>query len=171
MCVSPSGNEKDYEPLADIEDVISILDKITIFGGLSERHVVSLFRILKQVSYSTDEYIFKQGTKPSHIYIIRKGSVKIVADVDQTALELIVLEVGQCFGETSAIGIMPHTASALAMEETELIVLPRDALLSIFHSDKELFGILILNIAREACRRLHESGEILFHYVLDRKTQ
>ncbi len=77
---------------------------------------------------------------------------------------------GDCFGETAAIGIQPHSASALAVEDTELIVLSRAALLSIFDSDKELFGMLILNIAREACRRLHKSDEIFLHYVRAKET-
>jgi len=49
--------------------------------------------------------------------------------------------------------------------DTKLIVLSRQTLLSIFNLDKEIFGILILNIAREACRRLHDTDEILLHYV------
>jgi len=52
------------------------------------------------------------------------------------------------------------------MEDTKLIALSRNALLSLFKSDLELFSILILNIAREACRRLHKTDEILLHYVL-----
>jgi hypothetical protein len=48
---------------------------------------------------------------------------------------------------------------------TELIVLSRRALLSIYQSDKKLFSLLILNIAREASRRLHRTEEIMLHYV------
>jgi CRP-like cAMP-binding protein len=75
-------------------------------------------------------------------------------------------EKGQCFGETSVIGIQPHAATAISVKDTELIVLSRKALLSLFKINLELFSILILNIAREACRRLHKTDEILIHYVL-----
>jgi CRP/FNR family cyclic AMP-dependent transcriptional regulator len=85
---------------------------------------------------------------------------------NETPFELIVFEEGYCFGEASVIGIQPHKGTAIAVEDTELIVLSRNALLSIYDSDKDLFSILILNIAREVCRRLHESDEILLHYVL-----
>ena len=64
------------------------------------------------------------------------------------------------------IGIQPHAATAITVDDTELIVLSRNALLSLLKSDLELFSILILNIAREACRRLHKTDEILLHYVL-----
>ncbi len=159
-------SEKVYEPLIRIEEVLPILDKIAIFRGLSEKQLATLFKLLKKVSYGPGETVFEQHGQPSHIYIVESGSVKIVADVDGTTLELIVLTVGKCFGDTSVLGIQPHTASALAVEQTDLIVLSREALLSIFDIDKELFGVLVLNMAREACRRLYETDDILFHYVL-----
>ena len=152
----------------DIERVVPILNKISLFGGLSDKQLYTLFQVLKQVSYKADEYIFKQGEEPSHIYIIISGAVKIIIEEDGTALELITFAEGQNFGETSVIGIQPHSASALAMEDTELIVLSREALLSLAQSDAELFGILILNVAREACRRLHTADETLLHYFCKR---
>lgn len=158
-------SDKMYEPLLDIENILPILSKIAILGGLNDKQLYTVFRLLQKVSYGTGEFIFKQGDSPSHIYIIRSGEVKIVADVEDTPLEIITFGVGDCFGETAVIGIQAHSAGALAVEDTELMVLSRPALLSIFDSDKELFGLLILNIAREACRRLHKTDEIFLHYV------
>ena len=63
------------------------------------------------------------------------------------------------------IGIQTHSVSTVAVEPTELMVLSRDDLMSIFESDKELFGILMMNIAREASRRLHQTDELLLHYL------
>jgi len=158
-------DQKEYLPLWDIGNVLSILNKISILGGFSEKQLFCVFRLLQTVSYSAGEVIFKQGDEPSHIYIIRSGSVKIVVHIDETTpMEIITFNVGQCLGETSVIGIQAHSASAVAMEDTELIVLSRQALVSIFDTDKELFALLILNIAREACRRLHKTNEILLHY-------
>jgi len=160
-----SGNEKQLLPLMDIEDVLPILNEISIFAGLSNKQLYKLFRLLEKTSYKKGEKIFEQGSQPSHIYIIQSGSVKLVINEKSDLLELIVFDEGQCFGETSVIGIQPHAATAIAVEDTELIVLSRSALLSLLKTDLELFSILILNIAREACRRLHKTDEILLHYV------
>lgn len=151
-----------------IEEILPILNKISIFGGLNDKQRSSLFKLLGKASYSEGEYIFKEGESPSHIYIIRSGKVKIVSNVDNEPYELIEFNVGQCFGETAVIAIQPHAASAIAIEDTELIILSRKAILSIFDSDKSLFSILILNIAREACRRLHKTDEIMLHYFLSK---
>ena len=158
--------EKQLHQLLDVEDILPILNEISIFAGLSDKQLYTLFRLLEKVRYKAKEKIFKEGEQPSHIYIVQSGRVKLVVNAEQTPLELIVFEEGQCFGETSVIGIQPHAATAISVEDTELIVLSRKALLSLFKSDLELFSILILNIAREACRRLHKTDEILLHYVL-----
>jgi CRP-like cAMP-binding protein len=161
-----SGSEKQLSPLLDIENILPILNEISIFAGLSGKQLFVLFRLLEKVCYRAGEKVFEQGSRPSHIYIIQSGSVKLVVNANRTPLELIVVEEGQCFGETSVIGIQPHAATAIAVKDTELIVLSRNALLSLLKSDLDLFSILILNIAREACRRLHKTDEILLHYVL-----
>lgn len=159
---------KAYEPLLDIESILPILNKIAIFAGLSEAQLFKLFRLLQCVHYKTNEAVFEQGDKPSHIYIVKSGKVKLVVKEKQETLELIVFEQGHCFGEASVIGIQPHKGSAISITETELIVLSRNALLSIYDTDKEMFCMLILNIAREVCRRLHASDDILLHYLLEK---
>lgn len=158
--------EKQLSQFLDIEDILPILSKISIFAGLSEKQLYTLFRLLEKAHYKAGENIFIEGQQPSHIYIVQSGGVKLIANAEQTPLELIVFEEGQCFGETSVIGIQPHAATAISVKDAELIVLSRNALLSLFKVDLELFSILILNIAREACRRLHRTDEILMHYVL-----
>jgi len=150
----------------EIEEVQAILKKISILAGLTEAQLCRLAGLLEKVTYRAEEHIFEQGQQPSHIYVVKSGRIKLVAEKFGTNLELIVFGQGQCFGESSIIGIQPHAATAIAMEETELIVLSRNTLLSLYKTDLELFSILILNIARETCRRLHATDEVLLHYVL-----
>lgn len=163
--------DKIHEPLFDIENVLPILNKIAIFGGLNDKQLYTVFRLLERVSYKKNEWIYRRGDAPSHIYIVQRGDVRIFVDEEGTSLELISFSTGDCFGETAVIGIQPHSSSALAAADTDLIVLEHRALLSIFELDKELFSLLILNIAREACRRLHKADDILLHYVFARKTK
>jgi len=158
---------KTYYPLLHVEEVVPILNKIAIFGGLTERQLYAIFKLLKTVNYDEGEYIYKRGDAPSHIYIIEKGEIKVLIDAENVSLELISLGIGDCFGETSVIGIQPHSSSALAIKSTELIVLERSALLDIYEKDKELFGMFILNIARETARRLHKSDDELARYILN----
>ena len=159
------SDSKPHETLLDVETILPILNKISIFAGLSEEQLCTLFRLIEKVDYKAGEEVFEQGSQPSHIYIVKTGKVKLVATEDDTPFELIAFEQGHCFGESSVIGIQPHAATAIAVEDSELLILSRTLLLSIYVSDIQLFSTLILNIARETCRRLHASSEILLHYV------
>ncbi len=160
--------KKTYEPIMDIENVLAILNKISIFAGLSDSQLYTLFRLLNKVTFKANETVFEQGDQPNHIYIVKRGKVKLVIWEDETPLELIEFSEGHCFGEASVIGIQPHKGTAIAVTDTELIVLSRKALMSMYDSDKELFAILILNIAREVCRRLHATDDILLHYLREK---
>lgn len=160
--------QKECTPLLDIETVLPILKHISILAGLEGNQLLSVFKLLEKVSYKAGETIFEQGTQPSHIYIIKSGRVKLLVSKGDRALELAEFDRGQCLGEASVIGILPHSATAVAVEDTELIVLSRMALMNIYESDTELFSILILNIAREVSRRLHASSETLLYYELDK---
>jgi CRP/FNR family cyclic AMP-dependent transcriptional regulator len=159
---------KIYHPLVHVEEVVSILNNISILGGLTPTQLQDTFKLLKTVKYEKGEFIYKRGDAPSHIYIIKQGEVKMILDEKDVWIELISFHRGDCFGETSVIGIQTHSSSALVVEPTELIVLEPSSLLKIFETDKETFGMLILNIARETARRLHQSNEALVQHTLER---
>jgi len=158
-------DHKTCTAFLDVENILPILNKVSILAGLSDDQLYAIFRLLERVSYKAGEVIFEQGEKPSHIYIIESGKIRLFAANGDARLELAVFDEGQCFGEASVIGIRPHSVTAVAAEDTELIVLSRQALMSIYETDTRLFSILILNIAREACRRLHASSESLLYYM------
>lgn len=160
--------EKYRLPLLDVENVLPILNQIAILGGLDDAQLYTVFHLLEVEHYHKGEFIFRQGDAPSHIRIIRSGRVRMVENVGGTPMELFEFKTGDCFGETSVLAIHPHTANALALEDTELLVIPREKLFRLYESDPKLFGMLMMNIAREASRRLIKTEETMLHYALDR---
>ena len=161
---------KELVPLFEIENIIPLLSKISIFGGLNDIQLYKIFRILNKVRYKNMEYIFTQGEAPTYIYIILEGRVRMIEEVKQNSYQLFEFGPGNCIGEDSVIGIQPHTLSAMAIGEVELAVIPKKALLDFYETDKDLFSLLILNIAREISRRLKHTDNLLLHYI-DRVSQ
>lgn len=156
---------KEFLPLLDIENIIPILNKISIFGGLDEKQLYFIFRLLKQVNYKKGEYIFEKGDLPTHIYIIQKGRVRFIEEIDMTPYQIFEFGEGNCIGEASVLGSHPHTVSAVACEDSVLIVLSKETFFQIYEEDKVIFSILILNITREICRRLKKIDDTLLHYI------
>jgi len=151
-------------PLVEIEQILPILNRIALFGGLNDRQLYTVFRLLRRTHYAKGEFIFEKCDEPRDIYIVLGGSVELLLEVEDGYLAEAVFGVGDCLGETAVIGIQRHTACAMAREDTELIVLPRAALFGLYETDTKLFAMLVLNIAREACRRLNRADENLLHY-------
>ena len=58
-----------------------------------------------------------------------------------------------------------HTATVIAVEDSEVMVLSRRALLQLQREDSKLFSLLMMNIARELARRLELTDDILLHYL------
>lgn len=152
--------------MMDIDSIAPIIKEIALFGGLTDEQIRSVGQLLETAKYNSDDVIFEEGTEPSHIYIIKSGKVKVTcATHEKKPFEIVKLGVGECFGETSVIGIMPHSGSVIATEKAELIVLSRNTLMKLYKTDPSLFGIIILNIAREACRRLYRTNHVLLEYA------
>lgn len=159
-----SGQDAPPQKL-DMDTILPILNKISIFGGLTEPQILKVLGRMESVRYRAGETLFSKGDLAHCIYVIRSGRVKIVAELDRSHVKFTEYQEGDCFGERSAIGILPHMATALAMVDTELLILPMQGLHDLYHQDPALFGILVLNIAREACRRLHESDQLFLQYA------
>lgn len=152
-------------PLFDIENLIPILSKISIFGGFNDTQLYKVFRKLEKASYRDLECVFKQGSAPTYIYIILRGRVRMIQEVEGINYQLFEFGVGNCIGEDSVIGIQPHTLSAIAIGDVELAVISKKALLDFYETDRDLFTLLILNIAREISRRLKLTDNLLLHYI------
>lgn len=153
------------EPLLEVETVLPILDRISIFGGLDESQLFKIFQRLKLVHYADGEEIFREGDAASYIYIVQTGKVRLVFDNGVQLIPKAELEAGACFGETSVIGIQPHSASAVSVGRCDLLVLSGETLNEFYDIDLNLFSMLILNIARESCRRLYITNHQLMEYL------
>ncbi len=151
-----------------VAEVLPILHEISILGGITDEQLVLVIGHMRSIACRAGDCVFEQGQSPTDIYIVRTGRVRIVVDLYTRPLELVDFGVGACFGETSVIAIEPHAASAVAVEDTVLLALPRASLFAIYHEDARLFGMLVLNIAREACRRLHKTDELMLHYFMEK---
>ena len=131
-------------------EIRDIVGKIPIFGAMNESEIESLIFYFKKKSVKKGEIVIKEGDSPENIYIILKGEIAII----KNDIEITKLKIGDCFGEIEIIGIIPSIAFCEASEDADLIFLPKKALRNIKKENTELFIKLILNIARECCRRL-----------------
>ena len=156
---------KSFVPLDNIDSVLSILSKIAIWGGLLDEERSKVFKRLEIGFFKKGEYIFKKDDQPSHIYIVKSGKIDIFISDRDTIIEKETLAVGGCFGVAALMAMETHMGTAIAREDSEVLVLSRQSLLELRHEDIHLFALLMMNIAREIARRLKLTDDILLNYV------
>jgi CRP/FNR family cyclic AMP-dependent transcriptional regulator len=156
---------KSFVPLDNIDSVLSILSKIAIWGGLSDEERSKVFKRLEVGFFKKGEYIFQKGDQPSHIYIVKSGKIDLFISDRETVVEKETLTAGGCFGVASLMAMATHMGTAIAREDSEVLVLSRQSLLELRHEDIHLFALLMMNIAREIARRLKLTDDILLNYV------
>ncbi len=95
-----------------------------------------------------NEVIYHEGEESNEMYFVRKGKVKIVASSWGSQTILTVVEEGGFFGETALIDDTPRINSAVALEETELLVIDRESFQANLASNPVLKHILETLIQR-----------------------
>ena len=155
---------KEFSPFKDLDSVMSILSKISFLGGVSDVQRNKIFQLLEISSFKKGEYVSKKGEEPSHIYIIKKGKIDLMITDNEVAIKKREFNVGDCFGEAAMLSMINNTASFVAAEDSELIVLSRRALNKLRHDDIEVFCMLIMNLARELARKLQYTDDILLKH-------
>jgi CRP-like cAMP-binding protein len=122
-------------------------------------------RWLERGVFNRGEYIFQKGDMPSHIYIVTRGKIDLLIVDQGLTVPIKTLGAGDCFGEASLMSMQRHVATAVACDDSEVIVLSKDALLRLQKEDAALFSILMMNIARELARRLRLTDELLLGHM------
>jgi CRP/FNR family cyclic AMP-dependent transcriptional regulator len=141
--------------------LISLLQKIPIFAGLSEEVVTAFADTGRQERVDAGVVIVEQGAPGREMFIVVEGEVAVVKQRRSSEqLTLAALGVGEFFGEMCIIQCMPRSATVRAVKPCLLFALTNGDILRLFRKRPDQFSILILNIARDLCRRLQRLDEL-----------
>ncbi len=131
------------------------LREIDIFRGRKQETLAELEAGMEKRSLKAGEHVFSQGDGGDQLFLIRRGSVRIVLPVGETqAHHIATFGRGDFFGEMSFLDHNARSANAVTEVDTELYVLSRakfDQITAAHH----MLGInLIEGLARVLALRL-----------------
>jgi len=141
----------------EIAHIFDTSSKFALFAGLRPEQMHMILNQTEILRVTKGEYLFRRGDSPKEIYIILGGRVGFYLE-DMTVREFCA---GFSFAESALIGIQCQVVDAKALEDSELLIISKRKLMQLFEDDSVVFGIFILNIARELARRLAMMGELL----------
>ena len=111
--------------MIDIPARIAFLKKIHLFYGLNDEDFAALAEELDEVPISKGAMIFEQDSKPDGFYLIYGGSVRIARAVERKETQLALLVKNDYFGEMALVANRRRSATATALADTTLLMLPR----------------------------------------------
>ena len=112
---------------------VEMLAGIEFFEMLEEDDRIALAEVIDFEKLEPGQLLFQTGQPGESLYIVRSGEIELY--IKDTAGQKIVLNVvgsGEMFGELSLLDSGPRSATAVALTDTELLVLDRDDLLLLF---------------------------------------
>ncbi|MFA5938575.1 MAG: cyclic nucleotide-binding domain-containing protein [Sinimarinibacterium sp.] len=105
-----------------------LLQNVYLFKEFSEAELASLEAIAQMKAQATAAVLFNEGAAADSLLIIKYGSVQIAQSGDNNTIMLATLGTGSHFGEMSFLDGEPRSATARAMEQSEIVVIGYDAL-------------------------------------------
>ncbi|CAD8181144.1 unnamed protein product [Paramecium octaurelia] len=124
--------EQRTQPIC--KDIAEIAQQIKFLSQYKKKpDFLELCKNLYLKTYEKRQYIFKQGDQGDAFYVILNGSVKVYIDEPtefknfMQLKEIAQLGKGDAFGEISLLYNSKRTATVIANERSDLIVLEKDA--------------------------------------------
>jgi len=97
--------------------------------------------------FPIESMIFCECQPGSELYIIQKGQVKITKMVDNNEVLLAVLKAGDMFGEMALLENKPRSASAIALEGSQLLAVNRQNFNQMVSTQPQLIARLTTTLA------------------------
>jgi CRP/FNR family transcriptional regulator len=112
---------------------------IPLFEGLSEERRGEIAAITLKKIFQKDETIFSEGAPGTGFYVATRGKVKIFKLSPEGKEQILhIFGPGEPFGEVPVFEGRNFPANALALEPTEALFFPRDALKDLIKRNPEL---------------------------------
>ena len=87
-----------------------------------------MFLTVKKEMYKAGQVIFKEGSHGLALYIVYSGKVEISKIAHEKKIVVDILGPNDIFGEMSFIDYSPRSATAIALEDTEVELVDKDYL-------------------------------------------
>jgi len=142
------------EPSESPESPLELRD-VPILVGQPEEALVALEAAMTIRRIKAEKKVFKAGTTGDELFLIRRGSVKIMLPVHKKEhYHLATCGPGEIVGGIGFLDCGLHAADAVALAETEVYVLPRAQFVAISQNHPGLAAKLIESVARNLAERL-----------------
>lgn len=136
--------------MSEIEEIGAILKNLPFFPPLNEKNLEEISSKFKLRRFPQETIIFAQGDPGDFFYILKSGSVKIVAKTEEGEKELARLKKEDFFGEMALLTGEARSATVTTISDVEVLALSK----ADFNEFLESNPAIALNLSKVLSRRL-----------------
>lgn len=112
-------------------------------------------------SYQKDDVVITQGEENDHLYLVLKGKIEVLQEVDGVDQVVAVLEAGDSLGEVSIFDPGPASATVRAGSEAEVWLITRDSLDALHAANPKVAYRLLTRITTCLSKRMRDMNDKL----------
>jgi CRP-like cAMP-binding protein len=140
--------------------MMQALKQQSLFSDIDSEGLEKLSKIVKKLSLKKGEQLFKEKDDTSGVFLLHSGKVEISrVTADGWRQTLTVVTPGDFFGELSILEKRRHVASAVAVEDAELFLIPRGEFERLMEEDLKLACYILKKIALEMSKKLRRTTD------------
>jgi len=141
---------------------IEVIGATPLFEGLSDEALSFISQQIVTRSYRAGEVVASEGSLGDCLFIIKSGAVDVILRRGSpNQLKIAKLSAGDFAGEMSLIDSQPRSASLVASQDSQILILHRSTILDLHTKDFNSFMNVIVNITRRIGARLRETDRVL----------
>jgi CRP-like cAMP-binding protein len=145
------------------EFAVEALGRCRLFAGLGPEALEAIARSLRVRRFRRGEVLFHEGDPGDALFIVASGAVKVVIPSEEGEEAILAtLKRGDFLGELALLDGAPRSASAIALEATDALTLPRDQFRALADAEPAIRGALLEAMARELRRLTRHVAELHF---------
>jgi CRP/FNR family transcriptional regulator, cyclic AMP receptor protein len=160
----PSGSPRGYDvPVLQVDFAVEALGRCRLFAGMDRDSLAAMARTLRARRFRRGEVLFHEGDPGDALFVVASGAVKVVVPSEEGEEAILVtLRRGDFLGELALLDGAPRSASAIALESTEALALPRDQFRTLVASEPAIRDALLTALSAELRRLTTHVAELHF---------
>jgi len=134
------------------------LRTFSLFQGLPDERLANVARCAMMRRVPRGQAVVHAGDHPDYVYFVLTGSLKVlVSDEDGREVILSMLGQGELFGEMGIFDEQPRSASVVAVQPADLIMIAKQDFRQLMRDDFDIAWRIMCNLAdrlRNADRKI-----------------
>ncbi len=137
---------------------LDLIRRVPLFAGLTDEQAELLGNTVTKQRFKRGDVLVHQGKMSNALFIILSGRARVLmSDTGGREVILATLSAGDCVGEMSLIDREPHSATVMAEQQLDALVLGREAFMHCLQQSTDMsFAVMheLVQRLRNASRKI-----------------